>query len=208
MLQCVVRRTAAPLFAGEVKAKEISEMPLSRSAGLLTILTLTLSWLNELAAAEADLVTVKSLQSSDPVPAQGQTVTYSIEVSNNEPDIATAAWVRDKLPKALAATAVNGTASKGYFAYGTWHIGDLAVGESASLLLEGIVNGCDIGETITNTAEPAVSGVPDPTADGDDLTVAVAVGAPSVVPLTAWREGTGGVSASGALIAYSGTPTG
>ena len=209
--KCVRRQSAAYTFQYEANATENPAMPLSRPAFLLTIFTflaLTSSWLNDLAAAEADLVTVKSLQSSDLAPAQGQTVTYSIDVSNNGPANATAVSVRDKLPKALAATAQNGSASKGYYEYGTWDIGDLAVGESASLLLEGIVNGCDIGDTITNTAEPAVSDLPDLTSDGDELTVAVAVGAPSAVPLTAWSEGTGGVSASGAIISYSGAPSG
>lgn len=88
-----------------------------------------------LAATGADLVTVKSLQSSDRAPIEGQTVTYSIHVTNKGPNIAAAVSVRDKLPKALIATAENGTASKDFFEYGTWHIGELSVGESESLLL-------------------------------------------------------------------------
>ena len=160
------------------------------------------------AAAEADLLTVKSLWSSDPEPSEGQIVSYAIEVSNLGPDVATSVSVRDSLPKALAATQRNGEATKGDYQYGIWSVGDLAVGETASLLLEGVVNGCQVGETISNNAEPAISDFPDPSPAGDDLSVVVTVSAPDETPLTSWNEGTGGVTASGARIDYSGAPTG
>ena len=40
-------------------------------------------------AMSADLVTVKTLSSSDATPAEGETVTFDITVTNNGPDTAT-----------------------------------------------------------------------------------------------------------------------
>ena len=88
----------------------------------------------------ADLVTVKTLASSDSTPAVGDTVTFYIKVTNNGAALATGVSLTDFLPPGLTATAGNGVVSQGSYsaATGIFNIGNLAVGDTATLTLEGL----------------------------------------------------------------------
>ena len=134
----------------------------------------------------ADLVTVKTLASGDSTPAEGDTVTFDISVTNNGPDPATNVSLTDLLPAGLTATANNGSSILGG-AYddvsGLWTIGTLASGATATLTLEGIVDVGQGGNTITNVTTAAAGDQVDPSTVGDDLEESVAVDAPVVVIL-------------------------
>jgi len=125
----------------------------------------------------ADLVTVKTLASGDSTPDVGDVVTFLIEVTNNGGDPATGVVLTDFLPAGLTPTANNGTVSQGAYdsASGIFEIGDLPVGETATLTLEGIVNADQAGNTITNTTTAAMGNQLDPSMVGDDLEESVVV---------------------------------
>ncbi|MBC3538939.1 T9SS type A sorting domain-containing protein [Rufibacter sediminis] len=81
--------------------------------------------------------------------ANGDEVTYTVTVSNNGPSTATNVVVTDQLPASL--TLVNNSTSTGSYnlTSGTWSVGTLANGASATLTLVGKVNQSAI---ITTTA--------------------------------------------------------
>jgi uncharacterized repeat protein (TIGR01451 family) len=124
---------------------------------------------------QANLVTVKTLASSDSTPAEGDTVTFDITVTNDGPNDATNVSLTDLLPAGLTATAANGGITQGSYdsATGLWTIGSLANGATATLTLEGTVDVGSGGATITNVTTAAMGDQPDPSTVGDDLTESV-----------------------------------
>ena len=135
----------------------------------------------------ADLVTVKALVSGDATPEEGDTVTFSITVTNNGAAQATNVSLSDLLPEGLTATALNGGVTQGSYdaSTGLFSIGTLAVGESAILTLEGTVDVGAGGNTITNITTAATGDQVDPSTLGDDLDEAVAVNVPPEPPQAA-----------------------
>ena len=125
----------------------------------------------------ADLVTVKTLLSGDATPDEGDIVTFQIEVTNNGTDLATGVFLNDLLPAGLTPTVNNGTVSRGSYsaANGIFGIGDIPVGGSAILILEGTVDVGQGGNTITNITTAASGDQVDPSTVGDDLEEAVVV---------------------------------
>ena len=99
-----------------------------------------------------NLVTVKTLASGDSTPDEGDTVTFDITVTNDGPISATNVSLTDLLPPGLTATGNNGGITQGSYdaTTGIFTIGDLAVGQSATLTLEGTVDVGQAGNTITN----------------------------------------------------------
>ena len=124
-----------------------------------------------------DLVTVKTLASGDSTPAEGDTVTFDITVTNNGPITATNVSLTDLLPPGLTATALNGGITQGSYnaTTGLWTIGSLAVGQTATLTLEGTVDVGQGGNTITNVTTAATGDQNDPSTVGDDLEEEVVV---------------------------------
>ena len=96
----------------------------------------------------ADLVTVKSLTSGDPTPAEGDTVTFQIVVTNRGAAGATNVSLTDLLPPGLTATGLNGGTSQGSYdaATGLFDIGSLLPGGTAILTLQGTV---DAGQALS-----------------------------------------------------------
>ena len=125
----------------------------------------------------ADLVTVKTLLSGDATPDEGDVVTFQIEVTNNGSSDATGVSLTDLLPPGLTATLNNGTVSQGAYsvANGIFSIGDIAVGDTATLILEGTVDAGQGGNTITNITTAASGDQVDPSTVGDDLVESVVV---------------------------------
>lgn len=125
----------------------------------------------------ADLQTVKVRTSSTAEPGVGDTVTYTITVTNNGGDEATNVSLTDLLPAGLTATANNGNVTAGSYDSGTglWTIASLANGASATLIIEGTVDAGQEGNTITNTTTAAASDQNDPTTTDDDLEESVTV---------------------------------
>ena len=128
-----------------------------------------------------DLVTVKTLASGDATPDVGDIVTFDITVTNSGPGVATNVDLTDLLPAGLTPTANNGGITQGSYdpATGLFTIGTLAVGQTATLTLEGTVDVGQGGNTITNITTAATGDQPDPSTVGDDLDETVAVGIPA-----------------------------
>ena len=101
----------------------------------------------------ADLVIVKEV--SNKAPHKGDTITWTVTVTNNGPSEAKNVKVTDKLPEGLVFKGSNGAYDP---ETGVWTVGDLANGKSVSLVITTIVN--ITNKTITNVAN-VTSDTPD-----------------------------------------------
>jgi uncharacterized repeat protein (TIGR01451 family) len=140
----------------------------------------------------ADLVVTKTVD--DTSPHEGDTIEYTVTVTNNGSDRATGVQVTDLLPAGL--TFVSGSATQGSYdePSGLWDVGSLAVGESAVLHIRATVNSGTAGTTITNRASVSAADQTDRD-PGDDAASASAdvasaggtafTGLPSAAPF-AW----------------------
>src|SRR5262249_40304150 len=82
---------------------------------------------------QADLAVGKSV--SDPTPNMGDTITYTVTVTNNGPDAATGVTVQDVLSSRVRFRSSR-LARGGYDpATGIWTVGTLAVGETQTLTI-------------------------------------------------------------------------
>jgi len=99
---------------------------------------------------QADLAVTKTVSNTDP--NRGDPITFTVTVTNNGVTDATNAFVDDPAPAGLANVTV--TTSRGTYdsASGRWNIGNLAVGETVTLLMQGTVNTFSV---IRNTASVA-----------------------------------------------------
>ena len=97
---------------------------------------------NTVVPPEADLSIVKLV--SNDTAHKGDVVSWTIVVTNNGPDDAVNVVVEDVIPSGLDVVNVSG----GNFADNTWTVGDLACGESATLIIETLINATDA--TIVN----------------------------------------------------------
>ena len=125
--------------------------------------------------ADANLVTVKTLASGDSSPAEGDTVIFEIEVTNDGSAQATNVSLTDLLPAGL--TFVSSSVTQGSYnaTIGLYTIGTLATGDTATLTLTGTVDVGQGGNTITNFTTAATGDQPDPSTAGDDLEEAIVV---------------------------------
>ena len=123
----------------------------------------------------ADLVTVKTLASGNPTLAEGDTVTFQIDVSNDGAAQATGVSLTDSLPAGITFT--TSTVSQGTYdaATGLFDIGTLNVGQTATITLSGTVDAGEGGNTITNITTAATGDQVDPSTVGDDLDESVVV---------------------------------
>jgi uncharacterized repeat protein (TIGR01451 family) len=97
---------------------------------------------------EADVGVEKSVD--EPTPEEGDTVVFTVAVTNVGPDDATGVQVTEALPDGL--TFVSASATEGSYdaEAGEWTVGDLADGDGATLSLTASVNAGTAGSTITN----------------------------------------------------------
>lgn len=97
-----------------------------------------------------DISVVKIVDNA--VPIEGETVTYTVSVTNEGPRNATNLSVIDQLPTGV--TYQSSTASKGSYnqSTGIWSIGTLNNGESASLTIQVSIDDETVGSDIANTA--------------------------------------------------------
>ena len=123
-----------------------------------------------------DLVTVKTLLSSDATPDEGDEVTFRIEVTNDGGNDATNVSLIDSLPAGITFTGGTSPLGTSYDEFtGVWTIGALANGGSAVLTLTGTVDVGQGGNTITNTTTAATGDQGDPSTVGDVLFASVTV---------------------------------
>jgi len=103
------------------------------------------------------------------VPAEGDTVTFQIAVTNNGAAQATGVSLIDQLPAGITFT--SSSASQGTYnaATGLWTIGTIDEGASAIITLSGTVDVGQAGNTITNITTAATGDQVDPSTAGDDL---------------------------------------
>jgi uncharacterized repeat protein (TIGR01451 family) len=96
---------------------------------------------------QSDLTITKT--TSDPTPNVGDTVRYTVTLTDNGPDAATSAQVTDLLPAGL--TFVSATPSQGTYdsKTGLWTVGTVAVGSPETLVIQATVNSANSN---TNTA--------------------------------------------------------
>ena len=76
----------------------------------------------------ADLEVTKSVD--NPTPNEGTNVTYTVTVTNHGPDGATGVTIHDALPAGVTYVSDDGAGS---YAGGTWTVGSLAFGATATL---------------------------------------------------------------------------
>ncbi|MCW2120516.1 Ig-like domain-containing protein, partial [Flavobacterium sp. 7A] len=120
-----------------------------------------------------DLGVLKTV--SNETPNVGETITYSIKVTNNGFSDATSVAITDRLP--VGVTYVSSAADVGLYNNGSglWSIGNLANGSIATLTIKATVNPGTFGSTITNTTSAVTS-------DQADSNVGNNIGTVSIVP--------------------------
>lgn len=98
----------------------------------------------------ADLNVGKTVDNA--APSEGDTVTYTVTVTNGGTGPATVVQLVDALPSGV--TLVSAVPSQGTYdsITGDWYVGNLAVGSSASLVIQVTVDAGTGGTIITNTA--------------------------------------------------------
>lgn len=105
---------------------------------------------------QADLSIAKSVDNSNPLP--GDTITYTVTISNAGPSDASGVIVNEDLPAGL--TLISATASQGSVALPVWSVGTIANGGRAVLTVVARYSGPG---QVTNTASITASDQPDPT---------------------------------------------
>src|SRR5690606_28902846 len=112
---------------------------------------------------------------SNATPNLGESVTFTITVSNAGPDNATGVSILDALPAGLAFVSATPTIGSYSAATGIWTIGELAAGNEATLQLTVTPT---VAEELSNTAEVLTVDQFDPDSTpgndvpcGDDLAV-------------------------------------
>ena len=135
-------------------------------------------------ATASNLITVKTLSSTNPTPIEGDLVEFTITVTNDGPGNNTVISLVDSLPTGI--TYVGSTPSVGTYDSGTgfWGSFDLAVGASETLVLSGTIDAGMAGMTITNITTAASGDLPDSDDTGDDLEEAIFV----LVPIIAVND--------------------
>ncbi len=132
------------------------------------------------AAVSIDLAVDKTIDIANP--QEGDTVVYTITVTNNGPDSATTTGLADNLPTGVTYVSSN-TATGSYDnTTGDWTIGAMANGATATLTITATVDAGTLGDIITNTAAADADEVDSNLANNTDsvsLTVR-AQGAPSI----------------------------
>jgi uncharacterized repeat protein (TIGR01451 family) len=115
-------------------------------------------------------------------PKVGSTVTYTIALTNKGPADATGVVVADVLPSGLEFGSATATQGEYDEATGDWDVGDLAVGDEATLTMDVVVTG-EAGSSIDNLAEVMASDQDDPDGANDTAVEGVRVErAPSPEP--------------------------
>jgi uncharacterized repeat protein (TIGR01451 family) len=149
----------------------------------------------------ADLALTKSVNVS--TPNEGDTITYTVTLSNNGPSTATSIQVTDQLPAGVTYVSDNGTGSYNP-STGVWSVAAIAASVSRSLDIIATVDASTSMSTITNNAAITVRGQPDPVAANDTASAAIAVtGADIGLNLTADTT----VPASGGTVVLTLTAT-
>jgi uncharacterized repeat protein (TIGR01451 family) len=123
----------------------------------------------------ADLSVTKTVDNA--APSEGDTVTFTITLTNLGPNAALGIRVSDVLPTELAYVSHGGNGAYDP-ALGTWTLGSLIAERSASLTITATVGAGTAGSTLSNVAEVTRSSLtdPDPSNNRAQATIQVAAG--------------------------------
>ena len=126
----------------------------------------------KIAVSGTDLAITKTVD--NPTPNVGDTVAYTLRVTNNGPNNATGVAVTDLLPPEVTYQShAGGTYT---VATGLWSIGNLNNGASATLTINARINNGNNGLAITNTASITAVTQGDPNLTNNSANVVVTVG--------------------------------
>ncbi|MGB5553485.1 MAG: hypothetical protein WBM83_02420, partial [Flavobacteriaceae bacterium] len=127
---------------------------------------------------DADLVTTKNVDNNSPI--EGNTIVFTLSVTNNGPDDVLNVEVTDVIPNGLTFTGSGNTSGGSINSYnnanGLWSIGDLTNGSVASIDISATVNSGTAATIITNTTTSATAdNLADPVSSSDDLSEEIGV---------------------------------
>jgi uncharacterized repeat protein (TIGR01451 family) len=122
----------------------------------------------------ADLAVSKGVD--DASPDEGETIVYTISVTNNGPNDTTGVVISDTLPGGV--TYVTSTATQDSYDDGTglWTVGTLHDSDVATLTITATVDEGTVGQTITNVAEVSASDQFDSDSDNNSDSVSIKSG--------------------------------
>lgn len=119
----------------------------------------------------ADLAVTKTVD--DPTPNLGDTVRFTIGVTNNGTGNATVVQIADALPAGVTFVAASATQGSYDAGSGVWYIGNLANGAAATLSLDVSVDNDAPQGSITNTASVLSLSQFDPNAGNDSASATI-----------------------------------
>jgi uncharacterized repeat protein (TIGR01451 family) len=147
-----------------------------------------------------DLVISKTVDM--PVAAEGDTVTFTITVTNNGPSRATGITLVDRLPDGVTYLADDGGGSYSDF-NGVWNAGALDPGSSAVLNIQAIVDAGTAGTVITNTITDVSQNEHDTGQTPDDMDASFTVSLPTDVDLHVRKTVNDQTPVEGQVITFS-----
>ena len=119
-----------------------------------------------------DLVIGKTVDNG--TPDEGDTVTFTVTVTNSGPAQATNVSIDDAIPAGLTAGTI--TPSQGSYTVPTWTIGTIDSGANATLTIQATVDAGTAGSIITNTVTSVTLDQVDDNTTADDLSESITVG--------------------------------
>lgn len=122
--------------------------------------------------AGTDLEIAKTVDNA--IPSPGDTITYTITVTNKGPNSATGIAIQDVLHADLVNRTI--TPSQGSYLGSIWTVGALAVGSSATLTVVADVDPATVETSIDNTASVSALDQADANAANDSATVTINIG--------------------------------
>jgi uncharacterized repeat protein (TIGR01451 family) len=133
------------------------------------------------AVTEADVAVSNTVDNESP--QEGDSVVFTVAVTNNGPADATGVAVTDLLPAGLTYSSDNAAAGTSYSSgSGQWSVGALANGQTATLQLTAMVDAGTDGAQITNTARVSGLDQADAQSANDSATADVNVAVAGTVP--------------------------
>lgn len=147
-----------------------------------------------------DLAITKTVDDANPLP--GDTITFTVSVTNGGPSAATGISISDPLPAGI--TLASATPSQGSYTDPTWTVGGLGNGATATLTIVATVNAGTPGTSISNTATVTSLNETDPDSSNNSATSTIYV---SAVDLAVTKTASTALAQVGDAVSYTVTVT-